>query len=162
MLTLMPWSLRIAAPLLVLGLLAAGVWGYGVRERRAGRAEIRAEWSAAKERQRAVDAAERARREDAHKEIARDAQERTTRARADAATAGRAADSLRDAYAAALQRRCDPATTAGSAPAADAAAVLADVLGGLESAARELAAIADERGTAGAACERTYHALTAK
>lgn len=66
------WSLgaRIAAPLIVLGLLAAAVWGYGVRERRAGleegraegRAEVRAEWADVKDRQRQVDAA--ARRED--------------------------------------------------------------------------------------------------
>jgi hypothetical protein len=88
----MPWSLRIAAPLLVLGLLAAGVWGYGVRERRAGRAEVRAEWAAANER-----AAEQAR------EVERTA-EKANRGIADAlsdanrraASAGRlAADRLR-------------------------------------------------------------------
>jgi hypothetical protein len=37
--------------------------------------------------------------------------------------------------------------------------VLADVLGRLEAAGRELAAIADARGAAGAACERAYEAL---
>jgi hypothetical protein len=37
--------------------------------------------------------------------------------------------------------------------------VLADVLGRLEEAGRELAAVADARGTAGTACERAYQAL---
>ena len=156
------WSLaaRILLPSLMLALVAAAVWGYGVRERRAGRAEVRAEWADAKERQRAVDAAERERREDAHQEIARDAQEQTRRARADRDAAARTADGLRSAAAAALGRRCDPAPAAPGTPASDPAAVLADVLGGLEGAARELAAIADERGTAGAACVRSYESLT--
>jgi hypothetical protein len=39
--------------------------------------------------------------------------------------------------------------------------VLADVLGRLEEAGRELAAVADARGTAGTACERAYQALQA-
>jgi hypothetical protein len=38
--------------------------------------------------------------------------------------------------------------------------VLADVLGRLEEAGRRLAATADERGIAGAACERSYDSLT--
>jgi hypothetical protein len=38
--------------------------------------------------------------------------------------------------------------------------VLADVLGRLEEAGRELAAVADARGTAGAACQRAYQWLT--
>jgi hypothetical protein len=37
--------------------------------------------------------------------------------------------------------------------------VLADVFGRLEEAGRRYAALADERGTAGAACERAYDAL---
>jgi hypothetical protein len=38
--------------------------------------------------------------------------------------------------------------------------VLADVLGGLEATARELASVADDRGVAGAACVRAYDSLT--
>jgi hypothetical protein len=37
--------------------------------------------------------------------------------------------------------------------------VLADVLGRLEEAGRELAQVADARGNAGAACQRAYQAL---
>lgn len=47
------WSLvaRVAAPLIVLGVLAAGVWAYGHRQYRAGldagKAEVKQEWAAA-------------------------------------------------------------------------------------------------------------------
>jgi hypothetical protein len=156
------WSLaaRIAAPLLVLGLLAAAVWGYGMRERRAGLAEVRAEWVAAKERQRQVDAAETLRRIQEQQEVTRAAQDQTRRARADAAAAGRAADRLRDAYADALKRRCDPAAAAGGAPASGTADLLADVRSRIDAAAGELAAVATARGVAGAACVRAYESLT--
>jgi hypothetical protein len=156
---------RLLAVLAAVAALLAGVWGYGWRQERAGaargRAEVRADWDGAKARQRAVDAAERDRREASLQEIARHAQDQTRRARADAAGAARAADSLRGAFAAAVERRCDPAATAGGAPAASAGALPADVLGGLADAARELASAADERGTAGAACVRSFDTLTA-
>lgn len=102
-----------------------------------------------------------------HQEIARDAE---TQARAlDAArAAGRiAGDGLRHrAQQLAATAACpaptpaDPATAPSSPPTPSAAAVLADVLGRLEEAGRELAAVADARGTAGAACQRAYQWLT--
>lgn len=54
---------RILAALAVLAGLAAALWGYGYHERHAGReegrAEIRADWLRAKDKQREVDAAVR-------------------------------------------------------------------------------------------------------
>jgi len=48
---------------------------------------------------------------------------------------------------------------AGGAPAVDAAGMLADVLGRCIARVRFLASVADERGTAGELCERSYEAL---
>lgn len=155
------WSLaaRIGAPLIVLGVLAAGVWAYGHRQHRAGKAEVRAEWDAARERQRIVDTAERARRDAEQLEVARAALDQAARDRADAAAAGAAADRLRHAYTAAVQRCGGAPAAPGGSAAADARDVLADVQRRLDAAAGELAALADARGTAGAACERAYDAL---
>ena len=102
-----------------------------------------------------------------HQEIARDAE---TQARAlDAArTAGRiAGDGLRQRAAELAATAACPAPTApgpaptpSSPPTPSPAAVLADVLGRLEEAGRELAAVADARGTAGVACQKAYESLT--
>ena len=101
-----------------------------------------------------------------HQEIARDAE---TQARAlDAArTAGRIAgdglrhraDELAATAACPAPTPADPAPTPSSPPTPSPATVLADVLGRLEEAGRELAAVADARGRTGAACERAYQAL---
>lgn len=82
-----------------------------------------------------------------------------------AADARRAADGLRQRFAA-LFASCagaagpDPSAASASPSADGTAGMLADVLGGLESRARRYAEIADQRGDAGAACERAYGALT--
>lgn len=101
-----------------------------------------------------------------HQEIAREAQDQT-RALEAARAAGRlAADGLRQrAQQLAATAACpapapaDPAPTPSSPPTPSPAAVLADVLGRLEAAGRELAEVADARGTAGTACQRAYQAL---
>lgn len=99
-----------------------------------------------------------------HQEIARDA-ETQARRHAQAAAAGAiAGNGLRDRAAQfAAAARCPApeaaAPAAASASAPSPAAVLADVLGRVEAAGRELAAIADARGAAGAACQRAYEAL---
>lgn len=80
------------------------------------------------------------------------------RARADSAAAGRAADGLRG-HVATLAGQCSTPAT-GSAPGADPGALLADMLGRMEAAGRELAAEADRARIAGTACERAYEALT--
>ena len=137
-----------------------------------------AEQSASWERQVAQSHAERVRITEEHRNeerrrveavagIAAQAADRVRRARLDAAAAGVVADGLREQYAAALSglRRCagatgNPAATAGRSPAADLERVLAVVQRSIDDRAGALAAIADERGAAGAACERAYESLT--
>lgn len=101
-----------------------------------------------------------------HQEIARDAQDQARAIEAARAAGRMAADGLRQrAQQLAATAACpaptapDPASAPSSPPTPSPAAVLADVLGRLEEAGRELAAVADARGTAGTACERAYQAL---
>jgi hypothetical protein len=102
-----------------------------------------------------------------HQEIALEAQAQARRAAAAAADARVAGDGLRiRAHQLAATAACPAATnpTAASSgpPTTSPATVLANVLERLETAGRELAAIADARGTAGAACEKAYQALLTK
>ncbi len=89
----------------------------------------------------------------------------TTQAAAAAADAARqrtAAERLRARLAARqtdLGPR-DPAAAASGPPAAAGSCVPADLFGRVLDAAGQLAAIADQRGVAGQACERAYQALT--
>lgn len=81
----------------------------------------------------------------------------TLAARRDAAAARGTADRLREHFAAAAAASACPAYPG---PAASSAAdLLADVQRRIDEAAGELAAVADERGIAGAACERAYDSL---
>lgn len=96
-------------------------------------------------------------------EIADAATAQSARDREDAAAAGRAAVGLRQ-RAAALAASCgaagrDPAAPSGSPATSSPGDLLADVLGRLDAAGRQLATVADERGTAGLACERSADAL---
>jgi hypothetical protein len=103
-------------------------------------------------------------RADALRKELDDAHTRTATAVADAGRAAAAAASLRDAARAAAARcgrpAIHPAAAASSAPVADPGLVLADVLGRMDEAGRAMAAEADRRGIAGAACERIYDSLT--
>jgi hypothetical protein len=137
-------------------------------------AEERAAW--ATERQRLTEAAlvesERARQvetqwRDKQQEVTSNAQEQVRAAAADAARARSAADVLRK-RAEALASQCpayrdeasrDPASAFGGATTESPGTVLAELLGRLASTAGELAAIADARGAAGAACEKAYGVL---
>jgi hypothetical protein len=112
----------------------------------------------ATEREQAIHAAlvETARRLQEQEQVTRHARTQSTRARADAAAARSAADSLRDAATAAAGRACDDPAVAGRGEADR----LADVLG---EATRELelvAAAADRAIIAGQACESAYEGLT--
>lgn len=83
------------------------------------------------------------------------AQETAARDRADAATAGDAVQRLRQRLAQASASRCAaPAAATASAPAGAGADLCADVLGRVGEAAGRIAATADQRRTAGLACER--------
>lgn len=106
---------------------------------------------------------ETTRRVAAQQEVAHAAQVQADAARADAVSAARARDSLRvqlSAFVSAHRGPVDPGTAGGGTPAGDPIGVLADVLGRADERAGILAGIADERGIAGAACERAYDALT--
>ena len=106
--------------------------------------------------------AENQRRQKAADESRRQALEQIEQAQADAAAAGATADGLRG-EAARLKRKLASCsgTVPGSAPGRDAGSVLADLLAEVESAGRAMAAEAQRRGIAGAACERQYDALSA-
>lgn len=103
---------------------------------------------------------EEQRRQTALEIIRNDARQSTEQHLADTAAADATADGLRDELDRIKRRaaRCAGVAT-GGAPAKDATTVLADVLGEMESAGRELAAEADRRGIAGRACEAAYGVL---
>lgn len=107
--------------------------------------------------------AEELRRQAAINEVTENAQTEIDRARADAAAAHAAADSLRDQaqrLAAAAGKTCsNPSPAAAGKAAGSAGLVLADVLGRADDAAGELAAVLDRSRIAGLACERAYDAL---
>lgn len=127
----------------------------------ADRARWAAEALAASERNRALEA----RWITAQEEIAHAASAQTAKIRVAQAAASAAGDSLRirAAAVAADCRSAPTATPATSSPAApDPGTLLADVLGRLEAAGRQLAEVADARGLAGASCERAYDALRAR
>lgn len=107
---------------------------------------------------------ETTRRVAAQQEVAHAAQIQADAARADAVAAARARDALRvqlDAFVRAHRGPIDPGAAGGGEAAGDPLGVLADVLSRADIRAGVLASIADERGIAGAACERAYDALTA-
>jgi hypothetical protein len=104
-----------------------------------------------------------------HQEIAREAENQARRTAADAGDARIAGDGLRiRAHQLAATAACpaaaatSPNAASSGPPTTSPATVLANVLERLETAGRELAAIADARGTAGAACEKAYQALLTK
>jgi hypothetical protein len=136
-------------------------------EERQGRAEEREKLTAA-----ALAESERARQIEAQwrekqSEVVNHAQSHIRAAAADAARARDAAGLLRqraEALAAQCARTSDQqAPDSSFAPrgqaAPDPGAMLADLLGRLAQTAGELAAVADARGTAGAACEKAYGGL---
>jgi len=161
--------------------LAANVWlfvGRSATERDLARAESRLSAErAARERERAdaavalAEATEQARQTEAqwrarHQEVQAHAQTKARSAAADAARARDAIDGLQR-RAEAIAAQCanptrDSASPApGGAAAQDPGVVLTQLLRGVAQAAAELAAVADARGTAGAACERAYDAIAA-
>jgi hypothetical protein len=175
-LALMPrWAWHIAAGAALVG---AGVWWHHrALERahwagfRAGQAEVQWRWDRADQRAAAAASyaqaeAEREtrRREAALRKELDDALAARDRAAADARHADAAAVGLRHAARAAAAA-CGgasaghPAAAGGGQAAVSAGDLLADVLGRMDEAGRELARVADERGTAGGLCERAWNGL---
>ncbi|WP_052724781.1 DUF2514 family protein [Pseudomonas sp. 10B238] len=105
---------------------------------------------------------ENQRRQAATEKADADAQEQLVAARTDAERAGSALERLQQRLAAAEQRSRDAGnaiTAQLSASAEDAARVRADVFGRIGEAAQLYAAVADDRGIAGATCEKSYEAV---
>lgn len=158
----------------VVGLVAGGLTGWGLRDMAADNeaarlrlehAEDFAAWErAARASEEAERAKERARQEavnketeDAKKDAAVDAR-RTADLRA---ANGRLLDHVARLAAYADQGCSNPPAAAGSAPAAGPGMVLADLYRGADSEASELAAAFDGARRAGLACERVYDAVRA-
>ncbi|MGJ7555921.1 DUF2514 family protein [Variovorax sp. RB3P1] len=97
--------------------------------------------------------------------VIQDGQQQIAAARADADRAGGAARQLQQqltAYRAAVRAAsAAPPAAQGGAPATDPLDLLADLFGRADGRAGDLARIADERGTAGAICERHADATAA-
>lgn len=105
---------------------------------------------------------ENQRRQAATEKADAEAHEQLAAARTDAERAGSALERLQQRLAAAEQRSRDAgnAITAQLGQAAeDAARMRADVFGRIGAAAQLYAAVADDRGIAGSACEKSYDAV---
>ncbi|MDP3228535.1 MAG: DUF2514 family protein [Acidovorax sp.] len=133
-------------------------------EARASWADTRAEASRIKAKAESVEREEESRRQLEKDNAILEAKTQLARVAADLVRANRAATGLRDAAAAAAERARQAGGSAtagiGGAPTQDAAGVLANVLASIDARAGILAKIADERGIAGATCERSYDSLT--
>lgn len=108
---------------------------------------------------------ENQRRQAATEKADADAQKQLDQARSDAARADSALERLQQRLAAAEQRSRDAGNsiTAQLGQAAEyAARMRADLLGRLGAAAQLYAGVADQRGIAGAACERAYDGVAGR
>lgn len=160
-----------AAVLALAAIAATQTWRLSQARDELQHLQVQVERERAQAAQAAADAQSRARAEEqrraqALQEVERETETRNRSARVDAAAAGAAGDGLR-VRADALAASCggstvDSSAAVGGATTADAGRVLANMLGDVTRAAVELAAIADERGAAGSACERAYESLTSK
>ena len=100
---------------------------------------------------------------DSHRKAIHDAELKAAEARADAVLADAARSRLQqrvsDLAASARRAASNPSAPGASAPTEDAIGMLADLQRRADERAGVLARIADERGAAGALCERAYDAL---
>ena len=166
--------LSLIQPLTAILALLAALVGVGAYEHHRGYATGRADVQQAWDKERtaqlatAVAASEANRsieqqRAQAVQEATRNAELAQDAVRVAAVRAVAAGDGLRQRTVA-VAAACDrPAVNPGAAPPGPAASspgdMLADVLRRIEDAAGQLAAVADERGAAGAACVSAYGAL---
>jgi len=177
-LSLIPLPYKLAAGAAGLALVAGGLMFWGSQRESAGykrgTAEVQARWNTEDLKRAAVAAkaqeearAEEQRRTAAQKEATDEADKKLARARADVVIADAAAGRLQQRIAALLstarggQGPGDPAAAQPGPATDDPAGVLANVLGRCVADYRRMAAIADERGSAGEACQRSYDALAA-
>jgi hypothetical protein len=151
-----------AAVYVALAAALAGAVAWGLRAAySAGADSVRVEWAQADAAAAAAAAAAQAlaaQRTEAIKEIDHAATVQTRRVSADRAAAAAAGSGLRF-RAEAVAARCDAQPAGPGETAPSPGDLLANVLIELEAAGRELAAVADERGTAGAACEASFDTM---
>jgi hypothetical protein len=169
-----PWLWLLGGAAIVVGAYAwhaSAVDDKRIKDEAVGEARVLARWKAADAKAEKVAAQatsdnlieERRRQAALQKEIDH-ATTALDAARRDADAAGRAAAGLR-AAARAAAAGCRAAApnphAAASGPSATGPGdLLADVLGLVEQAGRDMAAESDRRGIAGSACERAYDSLT--
>ena len=158
---LLPFELKAAAGLALIVALLLGLHLWISSIKREATAVCQASYQAAALKAEEAARTEEQRRTVAQSEIVNESQRLATRASSDRSLATDAAARLRERAAARSgQPACHPQAAPGSAAAADAPGVPADVLGRCGEAVGLFAAIADQRGIRGAACERINDSLT--
>lgn len=168
----LPMTTWLAGGVAALAIAAAGVQTVRLASEKTDFAEARATWADTRAEAARIHAkAESVQREEENRrQLEKDnaileAKSQLAGLAADLVRADRSAASLRDAAQAAAKRASEAggsaSTGTGGAPTQDPAGVLADVLASIDERAGILAKIADERGIAGATCERSYDSLTA-
>lgn len=105
---------------------------------------------------------QRAAQLEAQRKVIDDATQRAAREAADAATARTALQRLRASLAAGAANAASAPASASSQAAGASSAVLAELLGQCGKRVLELGEYADAAAGAGAACERSYDALTVR
>lgn len=149
--------------LLAIGLVGALFLGYHAwakHQQGIGYAKAQGEYQARELAAVQAARAEEQRRTQAVQEIAHETDAALARARADHAAAVGAGQRLRQQLAAAHAAACRAAPAGAGLPAAAAGDLLADVQRRLDEAADAIAQHADAASAAGAACQRSYEALT--
>lgn len=162
-----PWAYWVLALLLVAGgqQLRVEIAQNVASKAQTGLANYRTEVSERDRRSTLAALQETKRRMAAIDEVQKDAEQQLEAARTDAADAGSALERLKLRLEAAEQRSRDAGnsiTAQLSQAAENAARMRADMLSRLGEAVRLYAAIADERGVAGAACEKAYDGLAGR
>ena len=145
----------------LMALSAVGAWQWQANAYGQQISDIERQHAEAQARAQAQARSEEQRRQTALEGIREHAQIEIAQAGADAAAADATADGLRVELNR-LKRSAarNPSLAAGGAAGPDTIAVLADLLSEVESAGRAMAAEADQRGIAGAACVGAYEALS--
>jgi acyl-coenzyme A synthetase/AMP-(fatty) acid ligase len=148
-----------AAACIALAAALAGAVAWGLRAAySAGAESVRTEWAQADAAAAAAAQALAVKRTEAIERIDHAATIQTRRVATDRVAAAVAGSGLRF-RAEAVAAGCPAEPASPGETTTDPGYLLSNVLGRLEAAGRELAATADERGTAGAACEASFDTM---
>jgi hypothetical protein len=172
LLSLVPWWVQALVMAALVGGIALAIHSYGQQRYQAGQAEVQGRWNveklqaqAAAIKAQADNAEEAARRTRAQQEAIHERDTKLAAALADADALRAAGQRLRSETAAFIAAHRggtarDPAIAVGGSTAPDAIDLLADVFGGADDAAGELARALDQSYVAGLTCERIHDSLT--